>query len=67
MQATEVPGSLMRDINSDLLKNPFDEGLKDLAVRFWGIAAERDWDSGRFGLKARFLRRHKGVADSTVP
>lgn len=50
---------LMWDMNSDLLKNPFDEPLKEICASFatliQGIVATAD----RFGLKARFLRRHK--------
>lgn len=50
---------LIRDINDDLLKHPFDQELKELATLFGqllrGIMATVD----RVGLKASYLRKHK--------
>src|SRR5919201_1534373 len=50
---------LIRDINDDLLKHPFDHELKELATLFGqllrGIMATVD----RVGLKASDLRKHK--------
>jgi hypothetical protein len=50
---------LIRDINDDLLKHPFDHELKELATLFGqllrGIMATVD----RVGLKASYLSKHK--------
>jgi Transposase IS66 family/RNase_H superfamily len=50
---------LIRDINDDLLKNPFDQELKELATLFGqllrGIIATVD----RVGLRTSYLRKHK--------
>jgi hypothetical protein len=50
---------LMWDINGDLLKNPFDEDLKFLAGRFGELLRNVISTADRFGLKARFLRKHR--------
>src|SRR4249920_3794701 len=50
---------LIRDLNDDLLKNPFDDDLKQLGEQIGellrGVMATVD----RFGLKSRYLRIHK--------
>ena len=54
---------LMWDINGDLLKNPFDEDLKSIASQFGELLRTIIATMDRFGLKARWLRKHhKDVA-----
>ncbi len=49
---------LMRDINEDLNKSPFDEELKAIAGRFGVLLREIVETVDRYGLKARHLGRH---------
>ncbi len=50
---------LMRDLNSDLLKVPFDEELRALAVEFASVLKSIVRTIDRFGLKTRFLKKHR--------
>ena len=50
---------LIRDLNDDLLKEPFNQELKDLAQEFGELLKTIVETIDRFGLKARFLRKHK--------
>ena len=50
---------LIRDLNMTLLKNPFDEELKQLIVRFAALVRKIIDTIDRFGLKSRFMRKHK--------
>jgi predicted RecB family nuclease len=50
---------LIRDLNDDLLKHPFDEDLKQLAARFTAILQPVIGTIDRFGLKAYHLGKHK--------
>jgi predicted RecB family nuclease len=50
---------LIRDINEDLLKNPFDVEFKQLVSNFSVILKSIIETIDRFGLKSRFLRKHK--------
>jgi hypothetical protein len=52
---------LMRDLNNDLLKAPFDQEVRSLAFEFGAILKEIIETIDRFGLKVRFLKRHKKV------
>jgi predicted RecB family nuclease len=52
---------LMRDVNNDLLRAPFDQELKSLALEFGAILKALVKTIDRFGLKTRFLTRHKKV------
>ena len=54
---------LMRDINEDLHKNPFDEEFKDIAKRFGTLLREIVATIDRYGLKARHLGKHRRSAD----
>ena len=54
---------LMRDINEDLHKNPFDEEFKDIAKRFGMLLREIVATIDRYGLKARHLGKHRRSAD----
>ena len=57
---------LVRDINQDLHKNPFDEELKDIARRFGGLLREDVETIDAFGLKARHLGKHKRSAEGFI-
>ena len=50
---------LMRDLNDDLLKQPFNEELKGLVREFACLLKPIIQTVDRFGLKAHFLRKHK--------
>jgi Transposase IS66 family len=50
---------LIRDINEDLLKNPFDMEFKQFASDFSSILKSIIETIDRFGLKSKFLRKHK--------
>ena len=53
---------LMRDINEDLHKNPFDEDLKEIARRFGTLLRDIVETIDSHGLKARSLAKHKKAA-----
>jgi hypothetical protein len=53
---------LMRDINEDLHKNPFDSELKEIAGRFGSLLREIVETIDTHGLKARYLTKHKPSA-----
>ena len=46
---------LVRDINDDLLKAPFDEELKELAIRFTALMTPIIEAIDRYGLVKRHL------------
>ena len=50
---------LIRDVNDDLLKNPHDHELKELATLFGQLLETNRCDIDRHGLKARYLAKHK--------
>ena len=50
---------LIRDLNDGLLADPIDMELKGLAHRFGQVLQAIIATVDRFGLKARFLKRHK--------
>lgn len=50
---------LMRDLNDDLLRAPFNEELKSLVNGFSSLVKPIVETVDRYGLKCRFLRRHK--------
>ncbi len=54
---------LIRDLNDDLLKEPFNEEMKGMVGEFAGLLKPMIETVDRFGLKARFLRKHKACAD----
>ena len=57
---------LMRDINEDLHKNPFDGELKEIARRFGSLLREIVETIDTYGLKARHLGKHKQSAAGFV-
>jgi hypothetical protein len=54
---------LIRDLNEQLLNNPFDEGLKRLAAEFASITKAMVETVDRWGLKKRFLGKHRISVD----
>jgi hypothetical protein len=50
---------LLRDINEDVLKSPFNEELRQIATGFAGLLKPMMDTIDRRGLKARYLRKHK--------
>jgi len=50
---------LIRDLNDDLRKQPFNNEIGTLAQQFAGLLKPMIDTVDRFGLKARYLRRHK--------
>jgi predicted RecB family nuclease len=50
---------LIRDLNDDLMKEPFNEELKALTGDFADLLKSIVATVDRFGLKTRFLRKHK--------
>jgi hypothetical protein len=50
---------LIRDLNTDLLKNPFNEELKGLVQEFAALLRPVIETVDRCGLRAYFLRKHK--------
>jgi predicted RecB family nuclease len=50
---------LIRDLNEDVLKEPFNEEMKELVHEFTALLKPVVETIDRFGLKARFLKRHK--------
>src|SRR5262249_33960274 len=54
---------LIRDLNTDLRKNPWDEELKGLASEFGVLLRSVVTTVDRSGLKARHLGRHRPEVD----
>jgi len=50
---------LMRDLNNDLLKEAFNDELKALAQEFGDLLKQIVETIDRFGLRARYLRKHR--------
>jgi hypothetical protein len=50
---------LVRDLNDDLLKHPFDGELKQMTVRFAGLLQTVVETIDRYGLKKYHLHKHK--------
>ena len=54
---------LVRDLNDDLMKEPFNDELKELVSEFAALLRTIIATVDRFGLKARFLRKHRVAVD----
>ena len=54
---------LMRDLNDELLNNPFDEEMKSIAVGFAGVLKPIVETIDRRGLRKSSLRKHLVAAD----
>ncbi|SPE29774.1 transposase [Candidatus Sulfopaludibacter sp. SbA6] len=50
---------LIRDLNEDVLKEPFNEEMKALVHEFTALLKPVVETIDRFGLRARFLKKHK--------
>ncbi len=53
----------MRDLNDDVLDNPFDEQLKNIAIKFSTLLKPMVETVDRYGLKTYFLKKHIVNAD----
>ncbi len=53
----------MRDLNDDILNNPFDEQLKQIVVDFGDLLKPIIETVDRFGLKKHYLRKHVSRVD----
>ena len=54
---------LIRDLNDDVLKHPYDEELKRLAKGFADLVKPMVESVDRYGLKSHFLRKHLASVD----
>jgi hypothetical protein len=54
---------LIRDINDDIRKEPFNEEMKEMANAFGALLRAIVATVDRFGLKAHHLRKHKPAAE----
>jgi hypothetical protein len=54
---------LLRDLNTDLLNAPFNLELREIANEFGSLLRSILLSVDRFGLKARFLRKHKSQVE----
>jgi predicted RecB family nuclease len=54
---------LIRDLNDDVLKHPYDEELKQITLAFAVLLKPMVESVDRYGLKSRFLRRHLAAVD----
>jgi hypothetical protein len=50
---------LIRDLNDALLKNPFDDELKEVVIMFGSLLRKIIDTIDKFGLKSRYMRKHK--------
>jgi hypothetical protein len=50
---------LIRDINKDLLKHPYDDEMKLITIKFGALLRTIVETIDRFGLKHRFLKKHE--------
>jgi hypothetical protein len=54
---------LLRDLNDEILKHPYDEEIKQLAVTFAALVKPMVETVDRNGLKRHFLRKHRVFVD----
>jgi len=57
---------LIRDVNEDLLKNPFDQELREVATLFGKLIRSIIETVDRVGLKSRYLSKHKNDANAFI-
>jgi hypothetical protein len=57
---------LIRDINDDLFKNPFDDGLKGLSREFTKVLIPIIETIDKYGLRQRNLNKHKKLANRFI-
>ena len=58
---------LIRDINDDLMGNPYDEEFKALAAEFGKLLRSIVGTIDKYGLKKRHLHKHKAEVDPLLP
>ena len=54
---------LMRDLNEEILNNPFDTEMKSIVIAFADLLKPIVETIDRKGLKSRFLRKHQGKVE----
>jgi len=54
---------LIRDLNDDLWRNPFDDEFEGFVATFRDLLVPIIEDVQRFGLRARYLRKHRSSVD----
>jgi len=54
---------LIRDMNDEVLKHAYDDELKQLVMEFVNLVKPMVETVDRYGLKARFLRKHQRLVD----
>jgi predicted RecB family nuclease len=54
---------LMRDINDDLCKQPFNDEMKEISRKFASLLRSIVESVDRFGLRTRHLRKHRPAVD----
>jgi predicted RecB family nuclease len=54
---------LIRDLNDELLRHPYDDGLRRILDDFSSVVRPIVETVDRRGLKSRFLRKHRGSVD----
>ncbi len=54
---------LMRDLNDEILSNPFDGQLKQIVIEFGELLKAAVETVDRYGLKKRFLNKHRTHVD----
>lgn len=59
----KCPIHLMRDLNDEILSNPFDEDMKSIVLGFAGLVKPMAETIDRRGLKKYFLRKHIKTVD----
>lgn len=57
---------LIRDMNEDVLDNPFDEELKSIATQFSALLRAIVETIDRYGLKAHHLNKHRRPVSASV-
>ena len=57
---------LLRDINDEMLRHPYDEGLKSIGCRFSEVLSSIVATIDVHGLKKRHLNKHKNAAQRFV-
>ena len=57
---------LIRDLNDDVLKHPYDEELKQIALAFALLLKPMIESIDRYGLKSQFLRKHLAAVSDSI-
>jgi len=57
---------LIRDLNDDVLKHPYDEEMKQIALAFALLLKPMVESIDRYGLKTRFLKKALGICETIL-